>query len=571
MKTATMALAGLTALLFAAVPATAEEHPFVLVNVVDLFEAIDIDVTPDTGWSGSPETVPPNYGDFVAAPRIGTNVSAVATDGERAWIGGFHNYFNFDRDFGTTENNEASWYIGVGVAEVRNIAVASGYQAGDIVMIPDVTQVGPGLRNTEWISGLDYDDTADILYVAFDDAVEDFDSELPTGAIPAGYTQVDTYIAAVDVSSSGFGTVLWQRTDPPVAGGSATAGRLFGGVAVDPLAPHKIAYLTKGGGFINFLDANNPNNAPTSTLIYDFGSNPCAKTNYRSFDFHPAWGGFFIRNGNALQWILRDTRFLLDPFQTLSRQIKDGGDGIIDTPALDDDVAVGAVNDPVAQGSVIITAGPDEELDSVPTPDDVFDAGNFVTQVPLGHLPAGAECGVDTNGFPKGDAQGQGLAVIDETNLADLDETLILVNNRPLSGPGQLAELVFVNTSGERVAQLDLPCTPVPSVEDGVAFFSMDYHAASGTLVVVDFERNVMFVYKARLAGEPAVPAYDFSRNGTLDLYDLARFQECFTGPETGATLSLNCQRLNTDSDCDVDLDDWTVIADYFEANGGLN
>jgi hypothetical protein len=89
----------------------------------------------------------------------------------------------------------------------------------------------------------------------------------------------------------------------------------------------------------------------------------------------------------------------------------------------------------------------------------------------------------------------------------------------------------------------------------------------------VEFEQRKLFVYKARVEGGPQYLRFDYNRDGDVDLYDFARFQDCFTGSEPDPPvddLSPNCQRLNAydDRDCEIDLDDWHAMFGAFEAGG---
>jgi hypothetical protein len=85
----------------------------------------------------------------------------------------------------------------------------------------------------------------------------------------------------------------------------------------------------------------------------------------------------------------------------------------------------------------------------------------------------------------------------------------------------------------------------------------------------VEFERRLLFVYKAEVIDGPPVAPFDFTRNGALNLADFAGFQTCFTG-DAGGDLSLNCLRMNSDADCDVDVVDFASWEAAFLAEGGV-
>ena len=70
-----------------AVPVSAE-HPFVLVNVIDLFDMHGLQVPVES--TGDCDVQPSNTPLAVSEMRVGTNPSAVATDGTRVWIGGYY-------------------------------------------------------------------------------------------------------------------------------------------------------------------------------------------------------------------------------------------------------------------------------------------------------------------------------------------------------------------------------------------------------------------------------------------------------------------------------------------------
>jgi hypothetical protein len=545
-------------------PVVADDHPFALVNVVSLFEAFneDEDIPFQSGWAGAPNTPPPNWNAYVARPRLGTAPAVVATDGERVWIGGEYESADWD---GPPAEQEQSWYAAVGIGEIRGINDASGTGL-DITYIPSMSVVGPGVFFGDAFRGMDYDEATETLWVVFNDQVDFNPGNLPNEAV-----QVDTYLRGVDVSSSGFGNIIYEVFNPQ--SGFVTE-QAQAGVAVDPFTD-SLAYAWWGSGFIRMFDRTDDSQPPKDFRIFDAAQSGCSVTTYRQMDFDPQTGDFFFRNQNAVQYVPRDLRGgnadPNKPFQTFKRFIQDGGDGQAETLPMGDDVLIGIASIPsaVPAGSAFIGVGPNGILDTVGTDlvgDDEFDGATLVTSLPIAN---NGQCGGDPQGFPQGTAPGQTLAVVPGGNLPGLDDTLVLANNRPTFGSNQVSELVFANTNGDFVATLELPCTPIATNTSGVAYFAADYHAPSGTLVVVEYERRQMYVFRAQVDGGPPVPRYDFSRNGSTDLFDLYRFQQCFTGPEFGGILSLNCQRLNTDSDCDIDLDDWNIVADYVDTKGG--
>jgi len=553
---------------------TADEHPFTLVNVVDLFELYALGEVDETF---DPITQQPsNWNEYVQAPRIGTNPAVVTTDGDRAWIGGFYNGPNFNRYTQPVEENRIAWYASVGVAEVANITTQSGY-GGDWVRYLDTFQVGPGIQNTDWFSGLDYDATTKTLYIASDAILPPFSTIMPDQGLPWQF--YDTYIAAVDADpeSPTYSQMLWQNVDPIITN-PQQGGRCRAGVSIDPYDPTWLAYPVQGWGDIAFFDVTNPFADPLWIHVTDEESLQCNSTAIRGHDFHPVTGEWYARVLNGIQYVPRDTRTQVAPYQVYSRFIREpqGGNGIVDTLALGDDLQIVPFGDPIdsSNGPVdVVGVGPNGVLDTVPAGDEVFSVNKIVTERILGN-PDG-NCPTDPDGFPSGEGggnpQGQGIAIIPSYNIADFDVDLLLVNNRPRSSGGQETDIRFFTTDGTEFATLELPCAPHPEdnpPHSGVALYDFDYDPATGTLVLIEFERRLLFVYRVQLDGGPAYPRFDYTRNGTLDLNDFAGFQACFTGPTNEDGLSLNCMRMNSDSDCDVDFDDWLQMADLWDAIG---
>lgn len=564
----------LTVLLLVATRAGAQQdHPFTLVNVVALHDLCNWEDF-DTTFDPSSGTGPYNWADYQANPRIGTNPGCVATDGDRAWVGGFWNGATY---FGSSlEDQRLSWYASAGVAEVPNITWASGYGAPYVrfnayhnAAFPwGGFAVGPGTSYMDWFSGLDYDPATKTLYVAFGDTGDTAPFLLPPGAV-----QLQTYIAGIDVDpdSPTYGqfTTTFPRANP-LSGNSAELSEA--GIAVDPLAPERLSYFRWGEGEIKFFDAVNASAPLLEMYIWDQEQLNCNSTAYRGHCFDELTGDLWVRVANAVQWVPRDTRTTIDPFAPYRRFIREpaeGGNGLADTAAQGDDEQLWPVGQAVAAQTRIIGVGPNGVMDTQPQGDDQFDPNTLITSRPVGNS-GGGSCQDDPNGFPFGYPNGQGVALVNAANLVDLNQDLVLINNRPNAGAGMLGELRFYTTDGQAYADLEIPCMPAAGpVPLGLAWYDMDYDAASGTLVVVEAERRMMFVYRAQVDGGPAYPRFDYTRNGRVDLHDFAGFQRCFTGPENAGGLTLACMRMNTNSDCDIDLDDWQAMADVWESLGG--
>ena len=546
--------------------AAAQDHPFRLVNVVDLFELHSIDNFDNEFDPVSQE--PAGYADYLASPRIGTNPGVVTVSGDRAWIGGYNNNADFNAFTGTDEGNRAAWYASVGVAEVNGIGFASGFGAETFVRYPGTFQVGPGLRISDWVSGMDYDPNAMVLYVAFDANVPSFPFILPDPSLD--WTTYETYLAAVDANpeSPTYAQVLWLEENPLTG---TDEDRIRAGVAVDPLAPNWIGVPRQGLGQLDLFDVTDLAAGIVSRQITDVAALQCNSTAFRGHDFHPETGEWFGRVLNGIQYVPRDTRTTVAPFATFPLFIVEGegGDGLANTTAAGDDDQLIAVGAAAAPGENVIGVGDNGVLDTQPEGDDLFTSNALITERILGNNPATAECALDPDGFPAGsNPQGQGIAIIPASNLADATEDLLLANNRPTFGSGMETEIKFFGTDGTPMADLPIPCAPLAGENTGIAMYDMDYDAESGTLVVLEFERRLLFVYRAELVDGEPVPKFDFTRNGALDLADFAGFQDCFTGAGNVDGLSLNCLRMNADSDCDVDIVDFAAFEAAFLTGG---
>mgnify|MGYP000005850765 CR=1 FL=1 len=560
--------------------AHAQDHPFALRNVVDLFQMFALDPIDNTF---NPVTqAPANFAAYSAAPRVGTNPSVVAVDGDRAFIGGFYNGPNFNR-FGDVTANRFAWYASVGVAEIRNIGIQSGF-TGDWTRYLGTFQVGPGIRNTDWMSGLDYDPISKRLYVAYDAIQPPFPTVMPNAGLPWQF--YETFIAAVDADpdSPTYGQNIWKRENPVPAqpGFPADEVRAHAGVSIDTLNNNWLAFPVQGAGRISFFDLTNPFGPTVDRFVSDVAALNCNSTAFRGNDFHPQTGQWYSRVLNGIQVVRRDTTPPVAPFKTKPRFIREpsaGGNGTADTIAAGDDVQLIPFGDPVNPSDDIIGAGPNQTIDTVPGGDDVYSVSAIFTERIVGN-PAGP-CPTDPNGLPDSNPngtnpQGQGLAIITSDNLVATPgwtpQDMLVVNSRPGPGANQLTDLRFFDLNGNEIASLPLPCSPVPAPDptpSGVAIHDFDYDPATGTLVVLEFERRLLYVYKAQTTGGPKYPRYDYTRNGSLDLADFAGFQRCYTGPENPGTLSLLCQLVNTDSDCDVDFVDYAVFQATWDISGG--
>ncbi|MBP7745858.1 MAG: hypothetical protein KA383_06960 [Phycisphaerae bacterium] len=585
-------LLGLTGLIGVPTASADPNQPFVLVNVIDLYEffsapeGVPLDPSdPNFPSAWNPASgPPPNYALYRADPRLGTNPGAITVDGDRLWISGYHNGYNYE---GSTLNKQLAWYNSLGVGEVQNILTTSGFD-GSLVKFLNTVHFGPGIRNTDSFTGIDLDPVAQILYVAFDDIIDLNPTLLPPGADP----QVGSYIAAVDVdpNSPAYGQFLWQLSDPfhPFVPPFEPGDRFYGGVAVDPLDPTRLFVPQNGGpaaaefGF-RVIDATNPlgldpNDPATRVNIKDIDAT-CPATFYRGIAFDAVTGDMFVRNANAAERIPRNPNLPTAPFRPAPRFIEEpaGGNGVANTVATGDDVQLIPVNGATAPGANIIAAGANGLIDSIPAGDDVYSATELVNERPIGNknLPDDdGECNEDpVNGFPNGPfAQGQGLAVVSASNLVNLTEDLVVANNRPTFGGNQLTDIRFFNLSGAQVAQLPIPCSPLPSASTGLAYYDLDYDETGGTLVVCSLEDRLVYVFKAQTTDGPAYPQFDYTRNGVTDMRDFWGFQACFTGselPPDAPRLSLNCMRMNTDSDCDVDIEDFWAMEEVWNTIGG--
>ncbi|MDX2198166.1 MAG: hypothetical protein SF069_04245 [Phycisphaerae bacterium] len=620
------------------------DHPFALVNVIDLFEAFDAPVIIDPANPNfeqfDPNAGPPgNYATYRANPRIGTNPSAVTVGDGKLWIGGFYNGSNFG---GSTQASQASWYASLGVAEIDNIYTTSGF-GGSLTVYNGSIHFGPTITNTDSITGMDYDPVSQIVYVAMDQVQDEFFP--PTGAD----AEKRSYVGAIDADpiSPTYGQFLWQRQDPinPPQSIFNIGDRFFGGVAVDPLNPRWVFVPQNGGGNtlnagFRIFDTLNPSATPKSFNLKDVGS-VCGSSFYRQIAFNAITGDMFLRNANAAEWIPRDSLNPSAPFECVARFIVQppGGNGTANTTAAGDDVQLIAVGQPAGPDAQIIGGGPNEQIDTVPQGDDRLSSiasvrdratggnglanttaiGDDIQRIPVGQSAAGGLNIVDPGangvidsvigntsivsqddvlspvrvlnrrpignvnlpnddgdcddapsaGFGNGPfGQGQGIAIISASNLATLSEDLVLANNRRTFGANQVTDLRFFTLDGQQVARLELPCSPVASPTTGIAIYDIDYDEESGTLVVVEFEQRKAYVFRAQLALGPAVPRYDFTRNGVLNVADFAGFQQSFTGGEFAGPLSLNAQRVNTDSDCDVDFADYLVFQTQWDLVG---
>jgi hypothetical protein len=152
---------------------------------------------------------------------------------------------------------------------------------------------------------------------------------------------------------------------------------------------------------------------------------------------------------------------------------------------------------------------------------------------------------------------------------------LLIANSRIAAEALQLKDIRLVDRDGLFVAELELPCTPEPIVdpntgfEKGLAFYDFDYDPTTGTLVVLEMEQRKVYVFRANLAGSNIVSTrYDWNRDSNTDLIDFAAFQERYTGADAGP-LNLAEQRMNTDSDCDLDFVDYENLVAFWDQFGG--
>ncbi len=555
-----------------------EDHPFTLVNVIDLYGLFSSSVEFDMTFDPSSGVGPSNWDEYKANPRVGTNPSCVAVYGGRAWIGGFYGgpeYFG-----GDPNEQRLSYYASVGIAEVQNIYWASGYgDPSPFVRYNNpgnpsdfgTFDVGSGVTYSDYFSSVDYDPATKTLYAAFHDQ-----TDIPGILLPPGTVQQQTYIAALDVDPNSVGYGQFRTGWPienPLTGSNSEESKA--GIEVDPLDPFYLSYFAWGSGRIKYFDVSDMGAAPIEIYIWDQEMLSCNSTAYRSHNYDPVTGDIFIRVGNAVQWVPRDTRTSMAPFEKFPRFIRENPEGTGDltanTIAAGDDEQLVEAGEPAAAGQNIIGVGDNGILDTMPMGDDLYNINTLVTSRPVGNN-IGA-CNDDPTGLPFGTAQGQGVAFINAYNLAGLEQDVLLINSRPYAGSGNLGDLRFFTLDGEEYATLELPCTPPAGPEPlGIAWYDMDYDPDTGTLVVLEFEQRKLYVFRAELVDGPAYPHFDYTRNGETNLRDFAYFQRCFTGPEEqgGGPIGLACQRLNANTDCDIDYDDWLEMSLYWDTSAGL-
>lgn len=490
-------------------PTFADNHPFHLLNVIQLDELFgypaggEIDATFDP--AAGP---PPNLAVYRAAPRIGTNPAVVATDGVRAWVGGYYNGANYFG--GTTDQQRATWYSSLGIAEVLNIETTSGF-GNPYVRYLGAYHFGPGITNGDAFTGLAYDDGTQTLYATLDETQDYNPLVLPAGADP----QESTYVAAIDANpgSATYGQFKagWPVREPVSGVASpATLTRFHGGVNVDPLDPSRIFTLTQGSGRVYSYNDLVPGGPVNNVVVFQ-----CSSSSYRRFDLDPISGDMYIRTENNVQKVFRNLASGITPFAVAS------------TAAL------------------------------------------------VGWTDAGAPpCNGDVDGMPRGNGQGQGIAFISAANLAGWTDDLVIANSRAGTGSNRPYDVRFFKASdGSPVAQLDLPCEPAASATTGTRIMDFDYHSPTGTLAVLSWETRKLYIYKANLAvpppGEPVYRDFDYTRNGRTSLADFAGFQTCYTGSENTGGLSLNCQRMNSDLDCDIDFVDFQEFVSVYNISGG--
>ncbi|MCA9252107.1 MAG: hypothetical protein KDA54_13340 [Phycisphaerales bacterium] len=535
-----------------AVPVSAE-HPFVLVNVIDLFDMHGLQVPVES--TGDCDVQPSNTPLAVSEMRVGTNPSAVATDGTRVWIGGYYGGNGFLAGAPACED---SWYASVGIAELPDITDPQSFPL-NFVRYGGTFHQGPGIATTAWFSGLDYDEATDSLYAAFDEALE-----INPFLLPAGQTHENSFIAKVDINTNSvtYGDFIWKVNDP-LGGGQ----RIEGGVRVDPLDPGTLSSMYVGSGRVWFLDSSN-GALLDNPVIYSPEQLPGvpASTAYLQHTYDPTSGDYYARLRNAIERIPRDTSTTVSPFDFHGYQILAGDNGIVETTAEgDDDQLVSFGTGGQSPTTPVIRKGANGVIDTTPLGDDVISA-----------TPA-----LNWHGDPldwpfASPTQGQGIAFIDSSNLVGLDEDLIIATSRGNFGGGMESDIRFIDTNGALFDELLLPCVPeslpdvVPALTQA-AFYDVDYHAPSGTLVVLEFERRRLYVYRAQTTTTSKPFLFDHDRDGDLDLVDLWQFQKCFTGSEflQEEELNFNCQYFTIDEDCDVDIDDWTQFAPELDAGGG--
>ncbi len=570
-----------------AVVAQPTDHPFALVNVMDTFDLFTLDPNVvDTGFSTS--NPPPNWGLYTASPRLGNGPSTIAVDGNRLWIGGFWDGPSFSGG-----NAEAGWYASFGIADIDGITLISGFDAPYNRYL-DSFIIGPTVNNTDNVSGIDYDPINQRLYAIFDDTNDIPFFSYPTGAPP----QAGAIIAAFDAdpNSAGYTSEIWSIEDPFFPASSqfdSGDDRLRGGIAVDPFTGQTLLIGRPTADAVNdrersffFVDAFNPVIDPNDLSLFlnpkdiDIDANECSATFYRQLAFDAVTGDMVLRNHNAIERIARDPGSIGGRFEKIARFIeepKTGGDGFANTTAAATDEQLVAVGQPVNPGDNVVGPGADGVLDTLPAIDDAFATDQFVMERTVGNFfdPnfTATPCDDDPNGYPGGIVQGQGVAVISSSNIDGLDVDLVIGNSRPRSGDGLIKDIRFHTIDGDFVTQLELPCTPPPvdpnGGASGIAIYDFDYDEKSGTLVVSQYEEQKIYVFKL-VGPDPSNPniaydRYEFERDGVFDMLDFEAFQRLFTGLENTEGLGLAEQRLNTDSDCDLDFDDYLRIEAFWD------
>lgn len=565
-----------------------EDHPFALVNVISLFDIFNVaDGVVQSGFDT--DNPPPNWNDYLANPRVGTNPGAIAVHGDRLWIGGFCNGRPYASGY-----TEEGWYESLGIAEVDGILTISGFGA-PYVRYLDSFIVGPTVASTDLISGVDYDPFLKRVYITYDDTTDISVFGYPSGA-PA---QVGSFVAAYDAdpNSATYGQELWSLEDPispPTGMFDPGDDRFHGGVRVDPfdglsLVIPQVPGATPAPGEFIRVDTLNPVIDPNNAAQFfkakdvDIQLNVCPSTWYRAIALDPITGDMYLRNSNAIARVYRDPASIGGAFAPIPRFIQEpaaGGNGIVDTTPVNDDAYVGGLSlgAAVAPGENIIEPGGNGIIDTIPAAGDELSPDEIVADRPVGNAlnGVGDDCDDDPNGFPNGPfGQGQGLAMVSSDNIPELDVDLVIGNNRVTFGAGQLKDVRVYTVDGELVGQLELPCSPPaddgdPNTVEGLGIYSFDYDAESGTLVVAEMEQRKAYVFKANIDGSfLAYRRYDWDRDGRTDLTDVAALQEVFTGSENANGLELAEQRMNTDSDCDIDYADFEVFAAYLDAFGG--